>query len=338
MIVEVDRAAGTFRKRAETLDEAPRLRHEARVLEVARHPGVVELLTADTDAVTLRLIDGETLSERNTLPAEELGLIGASAAATLADLHDIGVVHGSITAEHIVINRVGQPVFCNLGHGATGAAPDAPAAYADVAALTRTLVDATTDETAARRIGNAAAEVEHLRSPARRLATRLSAVPPTRRPWGHRKALAAAAAAAALLSVALVFLVAPTTPPARVAAPRTGAPLCPPVDQNCRPIPRTAGVVTTPNGRYRIGDPGDQVVVGRWRCAEALPALLRPATGQVWVWDAWAASPGALPARLLDRIPDALSIAVDPARSGCDRLLVRRRNGGVVAIWPDQGA
>jgi tRNA A-37 threonylcarbamoyl transferase component Bud32 len=369
VIVEVDRAAGTFRKRAETDDEAERLRHEAQVLEVARHPGVVELVAAGADAVTLRLVDGEPLSERTTRPGDELVVVAAAAAGTLADLHDIGVVHGSITAEHIVIDRRGQPVFCSFGRGAIDGGPDAPAAFGDVAALARTLA-AAADPATARWICSAAAKVNHGRRPARRLATRLAADTPTRRipaaaaavkrgrrparrlPTGgaadalklpsrrHRRGalLTAAVAAAALLSVALVVLVAPATGPSRASAPRPVAPPCPAVDQGCRPILRTAGVVTVASGRYRIGDPGDQVVVGRWHCRGALPALLQPATGEVWAWDSWAGSAGALPARLLTRIPDARAVSVDPVPSGCDRLLVRRRDGEVVVIRPAEGA
>ena len=368
MIVQVDRAAGTFRKQAETTQEAVRLRHEAQVLEVARHPGVVELVAAGDDGLTLRLVDGKPLSATRR-PHDELAPVAAAAAATLADLHDIGVVHGTITAEHILIDRHGQPVFCSFGRGAVDGGPDTPAAFADVAALARTLT-AASDGTTGHWIRSAGADAGHHRSPARRLATRLGDDAPTGRirkaavvvenghrparrlamgvaadapklsPRRHRRGVvvAAAAAAVALVSVALAVLAAPDTRQSRVAAPGAVAPPCPAVDQGCRPILVGAGVVTVPSGRYRIGDPGDQVVVGRWRCRGALPALLRPTTGEVWAWDSWAGSAGALPARLLTRIPDARSVTVDPLSSGCDRLVVRRRDGGVVVIRPAEGA
>lgn len=319
-----------------------RLRHEAQVLEVARHPGVVELVTAGAGALTLRLVDGEPLSAK-TGPGEELESVAAAAAATLADLHDIGVVHGSITAEHILIDRHGQPVFCSFGGGGVGAGPDTPAAFADAAALARTLA-AASDATAGRTILSAAAEAGHSRWPARRLATEVAAGAPKLPSGRHRRASVAtgAAAAAALVSVALVVALVVLAPPAtrqsRVAAPRAVGPPCPAVDQGCRPILLRGGVVTVASGRYRIGDPGDQVVVGRWHCGGALPALLRPATGDLWAWDTWAGSAGALPARLLTRIPHAGSVTVDPAPSGCDRLLVRRRDGGVVVIGPAEGS
>ena len=53
-------------------------------------------------------------------------------------------------------------------------------------------------------------------------------------------------------------------------------------------MPLAEGILSTDAGRYRIGSPGDTVVLGRWDCGPiALPALLHPGTGQVWVFDRW---------------------------------------------------
>jgi hypothetical protein len=72
--------------------------------------------------------------------------------------------------------------------------------------------------------------------------------------------------------------------------------------------------------RYGLGQPGDQVVYGRWHCEPvALPALLRPSTGTVWVWDHWPAPGSRSPGRMLAR---ARRLAVQPGPPGCDRLII----------------
>lgn len=47
--------------------------------------------------------------------------------------------------------------------------------------------------------------------------------------------------------------------------------------------------VTTDDGRWEVGADGDVVVVGDWDCDRlATPAVLRPSTGEVAVFDRWA--------------------------------------------------
>ncbi len=108
-------------KQAGTADEAIRLRHEAAVLEVARHPGVVEVLGFDGDAAQPTLltshVDGPSLAAAGALTAEEIAGVLAAVAATLADLHQLGVVHGAVSPEHVVLAPDGSPVLCGFGHG-----------------------------------------------------------------------------------------------------------------------------------------------------------------------------------------------------------------------------
>jgi hypothetical protein len=55
--------------------------------------------------------------------------------------------------------------------------------------------------------------------------------------------------------------------------------------------------VTTDAGptRYRLGRPGDSLLVGDWDGDGSLtPALYRPATGEVFTFDAWAAGRAAV--------------------------------------------
>ncbi|MDQ1392833.1 MAG: eukaryotic-like serine/threonine-protein kinase [Acidimicrobiaceae bacterium] len=324
MIIEVDRPAGEFRKRAETPEEAARLSHEAHVLTVARHPGVVELLRRDGPTLALRLVDAEPLAADTALVAVP---VGVAVATTLADLHDLGVVHGALSPDHILVDRSGRPTLCSFGRGAIDAAPDGEAAARDVVALARALLTTSTEASATTtRILTMAAKGGRKPPSARELAALLADTPPPRRRLP--RAVPVALAACTVIG-AIAFLSAGQPVPA-------GA--CPAVDRGCQPIPRSDGVVETPSGRFRIGRPDDVLVVGRWQCGAALPALLRPTTGEIWVWDAWARAGDPLTARLAGRIPDAVTLRVDPDGAGCDGLRVLRHAGGAVVVHPGRPA
>ncbi|HEX9546531.1 MAG TPA: hypothetical protein VF942_04290, partial [Acidimicrobiales bacterium] len=129
MIVEIDRDASLVTKRGETPDEAERVRREAEVLAVARHPGVVELVGSEGGSLTLRLV--EAAADLAALSRTELLAVAASVATTLADLHDIGVVYGGHLEEHVLLDREGRPVLCSFGQ----AGSDQAAPADDVAAL-----------------------------------------------------------------------------------------------------------------------------------------------------------------------------------------------------------
>jgi hypothetical protein len=102
---------------------------------------------------------------------------------------------------------------------------------------------------------------------------------------------------------------------------------CPVVDKGCVPIPLHGGVMVGPAGRYAVGQLGDVVVIGRWGCGPtALPALLRPRSGDVWAFDSWATPDDPAVGRLVGRVPSAWSLRVVPGPSGCDGLEINRRN------------
>jgi tRNA A-37 threonylcarbamoyl transferase component Bud32 len=362
VIVESDPDAEEFRKRAETPEEAERLGHEARLLEVARHPGVVQLLGRDGESLRLRLVAGRPLSEV-TLTAAQMAQVAVTAATTLADLHDIGVVHGAICGHHILLDRGQQPVFCSFGRGRAHAGNGGPGpaeTAADVTALAKTLLASGSATADTDRILSKAAADANGGSSARRLAHLLGSPPQPHHPRTTRL-LAAAAVVVFVAAVAVVYAAghhaAPAGPPAAaptdptsagvpakapsaatastVAGERPGPPPCPAVDRGCRPLSLPDGVITTPAGPYRIGQQGDLVVVvGRWRCAGPLPALLQPGTGEVWAWDAWADGGAPRAAQLVARIPGAVSLLVDPGPDRCDRLEVLRGHGDPVVIQP----
>jgi hypothetical protein len=85
--------------------------------------------------------------------------------------------------------------------------------------------------------------------------------------------------------------------------------------------------LTTATGRYLVGDPGDVVVLGRWRCDSiALPALLRPQTGELWAFVAWPTPDHGVPGQLIaNHLREAWGLRVLVGASGCDRIEVERR-------------
>jgi len=126
-------------KVAGNAEEAVRLEHEAELLEAARHPGVIELVGVDGHGVGAILltahVDGPTLAQVGRLPLEESAGLLAALATTLADLHDLGLVHGAVSPEHVIVGPGGRPVLCGLAYGGRqGQAPrSAPRAFADPA-------------------------------------------------------------------------------------------------------------------------------------------------------------------------------------------------------------
>ena len=117
------------------------LRRTAAQLERASHPGVVRVVASRASG------DGwELVTEHGGLPVAaaawtspvDVAALGAAVAATLADLHDQGVVHGRLDARRILIGRQGQPVLCGLAPPAGPGEIDALPAD-DVAALGRVL-------------------------------------------------------------------------------------------------------------------------------------------------------------------------------------------------------
>ena len=66
---------------------------EAAALRAAAHPGVVELVDAADGVVRTRLVKGRSLGDTRPLTAEEVAGVTAAVATTLADLHDLSLIH-----------------------------------------------------------------------------------------------------------------------------------------------------------------------------------------------------------------------------------------------------
>ncbi len=129
-------------KRATSPSGAERLRHEAQLLHAARHPQVVGVVgfepgTDDGLAVlTTAWVPGGSLAAASARRRSVRDLVRtlASAAATLSDLHDRGIVHGRIDADHVLVDEQGAAVLCGFADAEQHA--DAPASD-DVAAMGR---------------------------------------------------------------------------------------------------------------------------------------------------------------------------------------------------------
>jgi hypothetical protein len=282
-------------------------------------------------------------------------------ATTLADLHDLGVKHGAIEAAHVLIDEQGRPVLCSFGRAERDIAAVRADVYRreDVQALARLLLACLATATATRlgrALRRAAGSGRQRRwHDARWLARQLAfSVPgarlpnpsrrhdagrdeepvrPRRRPvrpvrWPQVRPVWATVVVAGLGLAAVVTGLATNRSPPASASP------CPPVDDGCRPVPVPGGIFTGPGGRYALGRPGDIIVLGRWRCGStALPAVLRPSTGQLWTFATWPRRGEALVGQLAAAdLSGAESLRVLSRRSGCDQIEVERGNGPPVIV------
>jgi eukaryotic-like serine/threonine-protein kinase len=428
-------------------DDVARLRLEAERLERAVHPGLVEVVgRAGEDvngaqanraaeqgaddgvegraAVELRTrFAGDPISHWSGSVGAVAGL-GAAVAATLGDLHDIGVVHGRLDATHILVGDDGRPRLCGLSHPG-GAAP-----HDDIAALGRVLgevLERATREprswpwrgrsSAAHRrpleqvLARACDPVPSRRPNARLLASSiLSAVPGAELPaaeqpfpgpepayvppdeelldlvfthelsdderWaqafgddppdpvgaprqepapgpgggGARARIAAGSGAVAVAAIAAsaVFFVGgwgsrgSAAPPKAVRASPAGQAGCPVVaapaaDVDGDGCPEALvvddGGVSAGAARWTLGEPDDVIAVGDWDCdGRAAPALLRPATGDVFVFPGWAAEGEPVTVEARDRLPGAVAIRGERAEGGCDDLVVDLGSGATATV------
>lgn len=173
--------------------------------------------------------------------------------------------------------------------------------------------------------------------------------PPPLPPARNRSRLAAVAlGAAAVVCVAAGigwFVHGSTRPPAAdapaadaaSASPATASTAAPPgstpgTDLAHAPSPpvswdpvRAEATLTLPGGqrRYRMGNPGDQLLVGRWSCAtDATPVLYRPSTGDLFEFEGWA-DPGApAPSVWVQHLEQRDGTATIEHEGACDRVTV----------------
>ena len=96
-----------------------RREHEVRMLDAARHPGVVRLAATPGGATGSDLdtvwAGSHSLETQPPLRLSHAAGTMAALATTVADLHQAGITHGRIGASHVLIGHDGRPVLCGLG-------------------------------------------------------------------------------------------------------------------------------------------------------------------------------------------------------------------------------
>jgi hypothetical protein len=86
--------------------------------------------------------------------------------------------------------------------------------------------------------------------------------------------------------------------------------------------------------RFTVGRQGDRVAVGDWDCdGSATPAVVRPSTGEVFVFPSWGAAGRPLTVHPTTVVERAVApVATVSPGSSCTRLSVRRAGGPPVAV------
>jgi hypothetical protein len=296
-------------KTATSEPERGQLRHEAQVLLRARHPGVVVIAAfTDQDAstrLTIAGVDGCTLADAPPKQPLDALRFTAALARTIADLHAMGIAHRSLRADHVLCRADGRPLLCEFGD-ATTKAGDADR-LGDAQAL-RNLV-----ELIAAASDRSARVVRFRRRPRRRRPHRVTAfalgpaiVLGTVVLWSRRAGDVPSTSAPALISTSGATSV---------------------------PIGRTPTRVDAGGAQFDVGQAGDQVLIADWHCdGEPSAALLRPSTGEVFVFAALPAAGETLTGRRVATVIDAVSIVDDRTDAACPPLAVRRADGTTFPI------
>ena len=74
---------------------------------------------------------------------------------------------------------------------------------------------------------------------------------------------------------------------------------------------------------YEVGEPGDVVVLGHWSCAPvATPAVLRPATGELFVFDRWPSVDSPVSVVSSTTVDQSATSLVIGTIDGCDAPMV----------------
>jgi hypothetical protein len=281
---------------------ADAIRHEARVLTAIAGPGtpaVLEFEDAPTYArLVLRVAPPATLSR---LPRTSAIPALARVAEVLARAHAAGISHGPLRDGDVLIDREGA-LLAGWDRAGCGTAE------ADVVSFGRLVGEVAGADRALRAIAGRTTAPDPPTMAA--LAEALRGVAPTVVGWRRPLPSQPVRVVAALVGAAVVGLLLSTRPsqppPETARSPSSGV-----VRSN---------VVERSGRRWAVGKTGDVVAIGRWHCdGEGVPAVLRPETGQIWVFSAWPdgdAPVAGHPARV---VPEAVRLRIRH-EGRCDRL------------------
>jgi hypothetical protein len=152
------------------------------------------------------------------------------------------------------------------------------------------------------------------------------------------------------LLLALAILVTSTlqpTPDESIEAPRLAdlEPAAPPTPEASTTVSESARVwpaepveiagteVRTGSHRWSVGEAGDVVAVGDWNCdGMATPALVRPSSGRLYVFDSWATEDAPATASPGPTVPVGVTAV---SADGCGRAMVRTADGRTHLVATD---
>jgi hypothetical protein len=307
---------------------------------------VVELVAFEDDGGVAELrtvgVGGPTLASVQGLSPAEVAAIAAAVATTLADLHEAGLVHGALDGSHVVLGENG-PVLA--GFADAGPPRGGRQASDDVAALAAAVLSIVTSgpvADAARRIGGGSSTA----SEAAAAFAACTSAPPVRREGPdtltallrpaakaplrgmRRRALVGAVAGVAFVTAIVIAVSSRSTrPTVALAAPRptttapstTSTSAAPTATLVWPPADGPVATIVVDEHRYSIGTAGDVAIP--LRCEAHAAALLRPATGQVFVFTEAATAGHDTSGTEVATVAGATGLATGDS---CDAVLVER--------------
>ena len=330
-----------------------RLRREAELLRRARHPGVVAVAEfVDDDGLTrltLTPVDGTTLAEAPPTDALAALRFAAALARTVADLHEIRIAHRHLRPDHVLVTGDSRPMLCGFAdatdeptdddrridacslrdlvellavHVIPATSPRAAVALRSLAADLRSLDEPWSAAELATRAGRAATLASRTTRPRSRLRR-----PDRPAPRSMRRVGAFALAPMIVLAVVIGLTRHVGEPAGGVPAASTATDAAPgraPEQVGARPAVRfTAG-----GAEYEVGVLGDQIVVADWACTgEPSAVLLRPSTGEVFVFATLPAAAETMTGRRLATVPDATELITTATDGACPEVAVKNRAG-----------
>jgi hypothetical protein len=336
------------------------LRAEAEVLGHVPADSSVQFVslreTDDHTDLVLEDAGGIDLSDAGQLDEDSVRRALAGTVRSVARLHDAGWVHGALCAEHVVLDAEHRPTLCSLGSARRASTEDIERERRQLVSLVANTLrrHASSDRPAHERRASRALAERVRRTEATDSTTSASGAAlvdllepdaeADRRRWTAGDVLGAAAqlplgaiaATLALCGLAVVLLAtdradSPTDQALEVGTTTAGA-SAPPERLTDATTSHVAGHIVEHDGvRFAVGRSGDRVALGDWDCDGALtPALLRPRTGEVHVFDEWARPGAPVAARRLATRSGASELLVD--HHDCGRLRLRSADGSIIDL------
>ena len=329
-------------------EPSDRLRRTIQRLRNAAGAGAVDIVDVVDDGEHVELavaFAGHALL--GPIGADTLAPIAAALAGHLSDLHLRRVIHGAVSADHVLIDASGCVRLCGFGHELDAAAADDVHAFGT---LVRSMLDpderSVTADALRAHADRCTAEDPAMRPTMAALAASIAGIDlggrstPTRARdrSTHRWPLIAASA----LAVVVVAFAAPRA--SRASGQReaavTSASVTSTVVTSTTVNTSVASTTTTHAARvwprtiagdgstWNLGDADDEVLLGDWDGdGITTPALVERPSGHVWVVDRWPDGDAA-PTRFVMTV--AAPIDVDVVRiDGRDVLVVRTASGEI---------